>query len=133
MVADLDLKQAYLLAQQDERFRELARRIQCMFFLATPHRGSDSAKLLNGLLRASAVLSPKQYVADLARNSTAITVINDEFRHFADDLHIWSFYETLKTRIGTNSVLLVEKDSAIIGMLPPFGFNFSKTLRVAPS
>ncbi len=104
-----------------------------MFFLATPHRGSDSAKLLNGLLRASAVLSPKQYVADLARNSTAITVINDEFRHFADDLHIWSFYETLKTRIGTNSVLLVEKDSAIIGMPPSFGFNFSKpcALRLA--
>ena len=118
MVADLQGSignQAYLLAQQDERLRELAGRIQCMFFLATPHRGSDYAKMLNNLLRASAVLSPKQYVADLARNSTAITAINDEFRFFADDLHIWSFYETLKTRAGTNSVLLVERDSAIIG------------------
>ncbi len=66
-------------------------------------------------LAGKSVLSPKQYVADLTRNSTAITAINDEFRFFADDLHIWSFYETLKTRAGTNSVLLVERDSAIIG------------------
>lgn len=96
-----------------------------MFFLATPHRGSDYAKLLNSFLRASTVLSAKQYVADLTRNSTAITVINDEFRFFADDLHIWSFYETLKTRTGINSILLVERDSAIIGMPPPFGFMFA--------
>jgi hypothetical protein len=73
---------------------------------------------LNSLLQASAVFGPKQYVADLARNSAAITAINDEFRFFADDLHIWSFYETLKTRTGTNSVMVVERDSAIVGALP---------------
>ncbi|KAK3905373.1 hypothetical protein C8A05DRAFT_30781, partial [Staphylotrichum tortipilum] len=49
------------------------------------------------------------------RDTTAITAINDEFRFFADDLHIWSFYETLKTRAGTNSVLVVERDSAVLG------------------
>lgn len=104
-----------------------------MFFLATPHRGSDYAKLLNSLLRASTVLSPKQYVADLTRNSTAITVINDEFRPFADDLHIWSFYETIKTKTGTNSVLLVERDSAIIGVPPPFRLHVCNPYELAPS
>ncbi|KAK4151819.1 hypothetical protein C8A00DRAFT_35538 [Chaetomidium leptoderma] len=111
----LVMKKAYLLARQDERARELAERIKCMFFLGTPHRGSDSAKLLNSLLRASTILSPKQYVADIARSSGAVTVINDEFRFFADDLHIWSFYETIKTRVGISSSMIVERSSAVIG------------------
>jgi hypothetical protein len=56
-------------------------------------------------------------VADIARNSTAITGINDEFRFFADDLRIWSFYETIKTRFGTSSGMIVARDSAVIGEL----------------
>ncbi|KAL2132432.1 hypothetical protein VTI74DRAFT_3801 [Chaetomium olivicolor] len=111
----LVMKKAYVLARWEDRARDLVGRIQCMFFLATPHRGSDSAKRLNKLLRASAFLHPRQYVADITRNSGAISVINDAFRSFADDLHIWSFYETVKTRIGTSSVLVVERDSAVIG------------------
>jgi len=111
----LVIKKAYLLAQQDDRYRELVGRIQCMFFLATPHRGSDSAKLLNSVLRASTFLSPKQYITDISRNSAALSVINDEFRFVNDTLQIWSFYETIKTRIGTNSSLIVERDSAVIG------------------
>ncbi|KAK4113314.1 hypothetical protein N656DRAFT_844254 [Canariomyces notabilis] len=111
----LVIKKAYLLAQQDDRSRDLARRIQCMFFLGTPHRGSDSAKLLNNVLRASAFLSPKAYVVDINRNSGAISVINDEFRFYSDSLHIWSFYETVKTRLGTVATMIVDRDSAIIG------------------
>ena len=123
MATNLELgNQAYLLAQQDKRTQELAGRIRGMFFFATPHHGSDYAKLLNSLLRASTVLGPKQYVADLARNSTAITAINHEFRLVADDLHIWYFYETLKTKTGTRSVMVVERDSAVLGTLRPFGF-----------
>ena len=86
-----------------------------MFFLGTPHRGSDYARLLNNVLRASTILSPKQYIADIARNSGAITAVNDEFRFFADDLHIWSFYETIKTRTGTSSGVIVDRNSAVIG------------------
>ncbi|KAH6855886.1 WD40-repeat-containing domain protein [Chaetomium sp. MPI-CAGE-AT-0009] len=111
----LVIKKAYLLAQQDERTRSLAGRIRSMFFLATPHHGSDFANPLNNLLRATTILTPRQYVADIARNSAAIAAINNEFQIFADDLHIWSFYETVKTRVGINSALIVEKDSAVIG------------------
>ncbi|KAM7207784.1 hypothetical protein V8F20_001826 [Naviculisporaceae sp. PSN 640] len=111
----LVMKKAYILAQQDDRYHDFAQRIQCMFFLATPHRGSDSAKLLNSVLRASAFLSPKQYIVDIGRNSGALSVINDEFRFVSEALEIWSFYETVKTRLGTNSVMIVERDSAIIG------------------
>ncbi|KAM7190687.1 Alpha/Beta hydrolase fold [Rhypophila sp. PSN 637] len=56
----LVMKKAYILARQDDRYHEFANRIQCMFFLASPHRGSDSAKLLNSVLRVSPFLNPKQ-------------------------------------------------------------------------
>lgn len=111
----LVIKKAYLLAQQDERYRGFAERIQAMFFLATPHRGSESARLLNNVLKASAFHNPKQYITDIGRNSGALSVVNDEFRFFSDNLQIWSFYETVKTRVGTNSVMIVERDSAVIG------------------
>ncbi|KAM7212469.1 hypothetical protein V8F06_012156 [Rhypophila decipiens] len=92
-----------------------ANRIQCMFFLASPHRGSDSAKLLNSVLRASPFLNPKQYISDIARNSGVLSIINDKFRLVSEDLQIWSFYETIKTCMGTNFVLIVDRESAILG------------------
>lgn len=48
---------AYLLAQQDPRERLLVQRIKAMFFLASPHRGADSAKLLSSVLKASLLLN----------------------------------------------------------------------------
>lgn len=87
-----------------------------MFFLATPHRGSESAKLLNNILRASAVLSPKQYISDIDKNSPVLTAINDEFRQCPDRLRLWSFYETIKTKVGMNTIMIVERDSATTGI-----------------
>jgi hypothetical protein len=86
-----------------------------MFFLGTPHRGSDHAKLLSNVIRASTILSSKAYVADICRYSGTIFSINDRFRFYSDHLHIWSFYETLKTRIGTATTMIVDRDSAVIG------------------
>lgn len=60
-------------------------------------------------------MNTRPYVTDLARNSVSLQVINDEFRNFADDLSLWSFYETLKTSIGVGSVIIVDKDSATLG------------------
>jgi hypothetical protein len=114
--SDSSGKKAYLLARQDDKTRDLADRIKCMFFLATPHRGSEAARLLNNILRASAVLSSKQYISDLTRNSPMLATINDDFQYCLDKLQLWSFYETVKTRIGANAVLIVERDSATIGM-----------------
>ena len=86
-----------------------------MFFMATPHRGSDTAKLLNNILRASAVLSSKQYISDINKNSPTLTAINDEFKYCLDRLQLWSFYETIKTKMGTSAIMIVERDSATIG------------------
>lgn len=86
-----------------------------MVFLATPHRGSDSAQQLTNILRASLPHGSKPYLGDLARGSEALQSINEDFRHYSDDLQLRSFYETLKTNVGVKSVLIVDKASAILG------------------
>lgn len=111
----LVIKKAYILARQDLMNQQFAERMRCMFFLATPHRGSDSASLLNNILKTSGALSSRQYITDLERNSPQTQTINDEFRNFADDLMLYSFYETTKTSLGITSNMIVEKDSAILG------------------
>ena len=108
-------KKAYILARQDAAFQELARRFYGILFLATPHRGSNSAQLLSNVLRATMLLSSKPYIGDLERGSEMLQSINNEFRQYSDDLQLRSFYETLKTAIGIKSVLIVDKESATLG------------------
>ncbi|KAJ3541729.1 hypothetical protein NM208_g4470 [Fusarium decemcellulare] len=109
----LVIKKAYLLAREDETAKPLADRIQCIFFLATPHRGSDAAKMLDRILRATTGTKP--YVAELNRNSGTIASINDAFRHHTNKLQIWSFYETMKTKKAGNAIMVVDRESAVIG------------------
>ncbi|ERF75026.1 hypothetical protein EPUS_08840 [Endocarpon pusillum Z07020] len=106
------IKKAFLLAKQDPQYQLLASRFHSMFFLATPHRGADSAQLLSTLIKLSFAHSGKAYVADLMPSSGAVQIINDEFRHAYQGVHLWSFFETLSTSLG----LIVEKESAIIGL-----------------
>ncbi|KAL8952405.1 MAG: hypothetical protein Q9222_001682 [Ikaeria aurantiellina] len=61
-------------------------------------------------------LNAKDYINDLIPNSGAIQAINDDFRHVFQELHLWSFYETVKTNLGVSQALIVEKDSAILGL-----------------
>jgi hypothetical protein len=105
----------YILARQDPAYQSLAKRLQAIFFLATPHRGSGMAQTLNNILRISVTHSARPYVADIERNSGMTQSINEEFRHYSDGLEIWSLYETLKTNLGVTSALIVDKDSATLG------------------
>ena len=91
--------------------KDLAPRFRCMVFLATPHRGSESAKKLEHFLRYAMVLPSREYVNDLGRNTGAIQAINEDFRHVARYIRLFSFYETLKMA----SIMIVEKDSAVLG------------------
>ncbi|RYP19860.1 hypothetical protein DL765_003114 [Monosporascus sp. GIB2] len=85
-----------------------------MIFLGTPHRGSDSAVSLHRLL--SATVGSKSFIQELMRNSGTLTAINEDFRHHARHLNLWSFHETQPTSIGPGkSMLLVERSSAILG------------------
>ncbi|KAA8647158.1 hypothetical protein EYZ11_003853 [Aspergillus tanneri] len=109
----LVVKKAYLLARQDAFYDTLVKRIHTMYFFATPHRGSDSAKLLEHLLQIT--YSSRAYVSDLKRGSEALQSVNDEFRKYSDMIEFWSFYETKKLKVGFFSTLIVDPDSATLG------------------
>lgn len=106
----LVMKKAYILAKQDAVHKALAGRFAAFYFLATPHRGSDSAKMLKNILK---VAYDRAYVGDLEPNSGAVQVINDEFRHFSAGLELWSFYET--QHMKHFSSLIVDPESAVLG------------------
>ncbi|KAG8529168.1 uncharacterized protein KY384_005803 [Bacidia gigantensis] len=104
------IKKMLLLARQDPLYHHVAARVHSMFFLATPHRGADSAQLLHNVLKVAVSHGPKAYVDSLMPNSDAIQAINDGFRHVYQGIQLWSFFETVPTNIG----LIVEKESAIL-------------------
>ena len=109
----LVIKKAFLLAKQDATDLYLTKRICAMYFLATPHSGSDSAKLLSNILNIT--YSSRAYVSDLKRGSDAIRSINNEFSRHSEDIDLWSFYETQKLSIGLFRVLIVDPASATLG------------------
>ncbi|KAJ5781041.1 hypothetical protein N7457_006201 [Penicillium paradoxum] len=106
----LVIKKAYVLAKQDPFYKELAERVASLYFLATPHRGSDSAKMLKNLLK---VAYDRAYINDLEPNSATVQVINDEFRHHSANIELWSFYETQNMKLFSS--LIVDPESAVLG------------------
>ncbi|KAH0566184.1 hypothetical protein GP486_000416 [Trichoglossum hirsutum] len=111
----LVIKKAYLLAQNDPAFRELGKRFHTMYFLATPHHGASSAQLLSAILHASNS-GNRPFVSDLHQDSPAIQQINDEFRHVAANLRLYSFFETRPTTFGgIKEKMIVKKTSAVMG------------------
>ena len=110
----LVVKKAYILGQNDEEYQHIIRSISSIVFLATPHRGSNLAEVLNTVLKAS-FQSPKGFIDDLKKSSPAIEELNEQFRHIAPKLTIFSFYETLATAIGPVQLLVLDKDSSVLG------------------
>lgn len=109
----LVIKKAYVLACQDSQLRNIAERIRAIHFLATPHRGSDLAKLLKNILRVVSI--SRGYVNDIIKSSATLQWLNDEFRQIAGPLELWSFYETQKMRSNGVNVLVVDPESATLG------------------
>ncbi|RYP87389.1 hypothetical protein DL770_004801 [Monosporascus sp. CRB-9-2] len=107
-----NVRRAYILARDVPDFKD---RIRCIFFLATPHRGSDYAAILNNILMMSGVMSSRHYITDLTTGSASTELINNDFGKYANDLQIFSFYETMRMNLGISSILIVEKSSAILG------------------
>ena len=86
--------------------------ITAMVFLATPHRGSAFAGMLNNILKASPGGSAKNYVAELERLSGSLQDINEQFRNICGDLELVSFHETIKTGLGAGIKKMVSVNSA---------------------
>jgi WD40 repeat protein len=107
----LVIKKAYVLAKQIIAFEAIASRILAMFFLATPHRGSDMAELLTRILSLGGA---RPFVRELHRNSPTLQAINEEFPRFSENLQIFSFFETQPMNYGIGKGLIVDKDSAVL-------------------
>ena len=106
------IKKVVLLARQDPLYHHVAARIHSLFFLATPHRGADSAQLLRKMLKIAVPIGSKAYVDSLLPNSDSNQVINDAFRHAYSGIQLRTFFETVPTSFG----LIVIKDSAILNL-----------------
>lgn len=91
----------------------MADRIHTLYFLATPHRGSELAKTLVNIMKIS--YGQKTFVTEVIRNSETIMSINDSFRHFAEDVQLWSFYETMPSNLVLTNTIIVDKASATLG------------------
>lgn len=112
----LVFKKALIQGYLNDEFRDIVSMIKAIVFLATPHRGTDLAKTLNNILTSSPLgHSPKTYITELTRRSPTIDDLNESFRHHANKLRIFSFYETLTTNVGPISTMILEKDSAVLG------------------
>ncbi len=111
----LVVKQAYVLARQDPSLVELAKRMEAIMFLATPHRGSDLAQTLNNILRVSVALPTRSYISNLSLQNELLSLLNDSFRHYAADVSLYSFYESRPTTLPVHSKVIVEKASAVLG------------------
>ena len=107
-------EKAYLLGQIDETYQDIVRSMSAMVFLATPHRGSNLAEVLSRLLTVF-IQPSREFISDLNKGSHTLEELNEQFRHVAPKLSIWSFYETLATSIGPASTMVLDKDSSILG------------------
>ncbi len=110
----LVIKKACILSRENPSFHELGSRIHSLYFLATPHRGSDLAQTLNSILKILPTGS-KPFLGSLERGSETINTLNDQFRHICKGMDIHSFTESIPMSWGTGSGLVVDKQSATLG------------------
>lgn len=102
--------------QANEEYKDIISKVKAVLFLGTPHRGTDLADILNKVLSSSVFgHSPKEYVQELTKRSPTIDEMNEQFRHHANKLKIFSFYETLTTTVGPVKTLILEKQSSVLG------------------
>ncbi|OTB13649.1 hypothetical protein K445DRAFT_162386 [Daldinia sp. EC12] len=111
----LIIKEAYIQGQNDPEYQSIIKSISAIIFLATPHRGTYLAETLNRILQTTIVTNPKPYISDLVNNSFTLQRLNEQFRHIAPRLDIVSFYETQPTSVMFKRIMVVEKDSSILG------------------
>jgi hypothetical protein len=95
--------------QNDPEYESIIKAISAITFLATPHRGTNLAEMLNRILQSTLVTNSKHYISELAKNSFTLQKLNEQFRHIAPRLDIVSFYETQPTSIGFKNARIVSR------------------------
>ena len=110
----LVIKKAYLKGLHDETYQDISASTSAMVFLSTPHRGTNLAEALKAIM-AMTLRAPKPFISDLNQKSYLLEELNDQFRHVASNLTIWSFYETIASTVGPKKQMILEKYSSVLG------------------
>ena len=100
------VKKALILAHErssDPGFKDILINTKAIAFLGVPHKGSDSAWwanfAANALKGASIGLTTNNaLVADLRKDSSALSTISKQFIERGRDLSIYTFYERLRLK-----------------------------------
>ena len=96
-------------------YHDIGKRIHSIYFLATPHRGADLARLLNNILRAT-LWGTRPYLTNLGPGSEACQIINDQFRLCYKGIVLHSFIESISMNWGVGANLVVPRESATLGL-----------------
>jgi hypothetical protein len=109
LFASLTILKAYMQGQNDPGYELIIKAISAITFLATPHRGTNLADILNRILQSTVITNSKQYISELAKGSFTLQKLNEQFRHIAPRLDIVSFYETQPSSIGLKNARIVSR------------------------
>jgi len=101
---------AYMQGLNNPEYESIIKATSAITFIATPHRGSNLAEILNRILQSTDSNNSKQDFSKLAKSSSTLQRLNEQFRHIAPELDIVSFYETQPSSIGLKNARIVSRD-----------------------
>ncbi|ODA83503.1 hypothetical protein RJ55_02017 [Drechmeria coniospora] len=131
-VGGLVVKMALCKASRSAQYDAIARHCYGVAFFGTPHQGSaylampTLAPSIQSLLQLETPL-PVSITDDLRVGNSLLLHIDDEFKSASTDLQIWTFYETIDSRLSSRGSDAEPRDvyftapltsikSAILGM-----------------
>ncbi|KAK5993889.1 Protein SERAC1-like protein [Cladobotryum mycophilum] len=127
-VGGLVVKMALVKASRDLKYESIVRDCYGIAFFGTPHQGSSYfampslASSIQNLLQLSAPM-PQSLTHELRMGNSLLLHVDEDFKTIADDLRVWTFYETIDSRLSGSSsgdvyftAPLASIKSAILGM-----------------
>ncbi len=104
-VGGLVAKMALVRAGREAKYRDILDECYGVAFFGTPHQGSSYfamrslAASIQRLLQLAAPL-PETLTADLRVGNNLLAHIDEDFKEIASDMRVWTFYETIDSRLS---------------------------------
>lgn len=108
-IGGLVAKMALVRASRDNKYQDILDECYGVAFFGTPHQGSSYfamhslALSIQNVLQLSAPL-PETLTADLRVGNSLLAHIDEDFKEIASDMRIWTFYETIDSRLSGRGV-----------------------------
>lgn len=116
-IGGLVAKMALVRASRDAKYEGLLDACYGVAFFGTPHQGSSylAMRSLAGsvqrLLQLPAPL-PETLTADLRVGNALLAHVDDDFKEIASDMRVWTFYETIDSRLSGRGAGAAATDGA---------------------